>query len=94
MFQLPCSYYGRSFLQITEHSTLGQQRILVAPLQAGDSSVVVVVVVVVDTRNIFSTSPASRANGKELTRLTTRRSLSQSSDSLNLVSTCFDYLRG
>ncbi len=36
-------------------------------LRAGDSSVVVVVVVVVvDTRNIFSTSPASRANGKEI----------------------------
>jgi len=31
-------------------------------LRAGDSSVVVVV----DTRNIFSTSPASRANGKEI----------------------------
>ena len=32
-------------------------------LRAGDSSIVVVVV---DTRNIFSTSPASRANGKEI----------------------------
>lgn len=31
-------------------------------LRAGDSSVVVVV----DTRNIFSKSPASRANGKEI----------------------------